>query len=197
MEYKEKLENLISKHGGIISAKELNNAGIPRQYLSILKNENKIENIYRGIYVSNEVFEDTMYCLQLRSPKIVFSHDTALYIHGLNDRDPLFYTITLPRGYNTKRLKSEKTKIYTVKEELYTLGLTTGTTNFGRQISLYDKERTICDVVKNRNNMDKFVFNDAIKRYVKSSKKDISKLMNYAKQFRLDKIIHNLMEVLL
>ena len=119
MSFKEKLKKLFKASSGILSTEEVEAAGIPRQYLWILKNENEIQMISRGIYASNEVFEDEMYLISLRTNKAVFSYETALYIHNLTDRDPLFYTVTLLSGYNPSRLKNSNIEVHTVKKEFF------------------------------------------------------------------------------
>lgn len=197
MSFKEKLKKLFKTSSGILSTKEVEAAGIPRQYLWILKNENEIQMISRGIYASNEVFEDEMYLISLRTDKAIFSHETALYIHNLSDRDPLIYTVTLPSGYNPSKLKSSNIEVHTVKKEFFEIGKTTVKTIYGRNITVYDKERTICDILRSRNKMDKYVLNEAVKRYVKSKEKDIHKLTRFAKIFRVEKVLDNYLEVLL
>lgn len=197
MSFKEKLKKLFKDSSGILSTEEVEAAGIPRQYLWILKNEKEIQMISRGIYASNEVFEDEMYLISLRTNKAVFSHETALYIHSLTDRDPLFYTVTLPSGYNPSRLKNSSIEVHTVKKEFFEIGKTTAKTIYGRGITVYDKERTICDILRARNKMDKYVLNEAIKRYVNSKEKDIHKLTRFAKIFRVEKVLDSYLEVLL
>ena len=197
MSFKERLKELFQSSSGILTTKEVEDSGIPRQYLWLLKKENEIQMITRGVYVSNEVFEDEMYLIQLRANKAIFSHETALYIHSLTDRDPFFYTVTLPSGYNPSRLKDSNIEVHTAKKELFEIGKTTEKTPYGRAITVYDKERTICDIICNRNNMDKYVLNDALKRYVNSKGKDIFKLTKFAKLFRIQKILNRYLEVLL
>ena len=68
---------------------------------------------------------------------------------------------------------------------------------YGRDITIYDKERTICDILRARNKMDKYVLNEAIKHYVKSKEKDIHKLTRFAKIFRVEKVLDSYLEVLL
>lgn len=45
--------------------------------------------------------------------------------------------------------------------------------------------------------MDKYVLSDAIKRYISLKERDIPKLTEYAKKFRVQKILHGYLEVLL
>jgi len=80
----------------------------------------------------------------------IFSHDTALFLHDLTDRDPLQYAVTVKTGYNTKNIKASGAKVYTIKKELYDLGLITVKTSFDRVVNTYNMERTICDIVRAR-----------------------------------------------
>ena len=198
MSFKEKLKKLFKASSGILSTEEVEAAGIPRQYLWILKNENEIQMISRGIYASNEVFEDEMYLISLRTNKAIFSHETALYIHNLTDRDPLFYTITLPSGYNPSRLKSSNIEVHTVKEEFFEIGKTTAKTIYGRDITVYDKERTICDIVKNerKSGLDIEQRNKIIRKAFSNNDIDGSILIQYAKKLKCEKKIRVIMEVL-
>ena len=60
------------------------------------------------------------------------------------------------------------------------------------KIKVYDKERTICDIVKNRNNMDMEIFSKAIKNYIKSDNKKLNKLMKYAKEIKFEELFSSL-----
>jgi len=114
-----------------------------------------------------------MYTLQVKSKRIVFSHETALYLHELTDRDPLEWSVTIPAGYNGSNLREAGIKVYTVKKELHLIGVTELKTLYGRSTKVYDKERTICDIVRNRNNMDVAILNEGIKRYLYNKDKNI------------------------
>jgi predicted transcriptional regulator of viral defense system len=137
--------------------------------------------IDQGVYMSPNSMADKMYYLQHRKPAIVYSHDTALFLHDLSDRDPLTYSVTVPIGYNTKNLKNDGLIVYSINKKYHGIGLFTVVSPFGNNIVTYDMERTICD----------------IKRYATHSDKNISKLMEYAKLFRVTKLIRTYLEVLL
>ena len=191
------LESLIEKKDGLILTKDVTDAGIPRTYLSSLVKEDILERMAHGVYLSREAFEDELYSLQARSSRLIYSHETALYLHGLTDRDPLQWVGTVPTGYNSTNFKNEGVKVYFIKKELHQVGATTGKTEFGRDITLYDIERTICDLIRNRNNLDADLINEAIRRYVGSREKNIPQLLRYAEQFRVQRILRNYLEILL
>ena len=197
LDYTNKLLNLINSNDGIVTTKDVESNGIPRQYLSMLVNKGELLREANGIYLTHDTFEDAMYFIQLRSEKIIFSNETALYIHELTDRDPLQYSVCVPRGYSVTRLKSSGLIVYTVKESLHELGRETSQTVYGRDVSVYNLERTICDIIRYRNQMDGDMFATALKRYVLQKKKNLPLLFDYAQQFRIEKSVRQYLEVLL
>ena len=70
-------------------------------------------------------------------------------------------------------------------------------TPFGHSVPVYNMERTICDIIRNRNNTEIQTFQTALKQYVKRKDKDLRLLMQYATKFRVDKILRQYLEVLL
>jgi predicted transcriptional regulator of viral defense system len=197
MNYGERLEKLIICKNGLIFTKEVENVGIPRYYLTLFVRENKLERIAHGVYVTPDAFEDTMYIIQSRNNRVIYSHDTALALHDLSDRDPIKLSVTVPYGYNASNLKKNDIKVYTVKRELFLLGVMDLKTEFGRPIKVYNQERTICDIVRSRSGIDVAILNTAIRRYVYSKSKNIPLLLRYAKELGVQNIIRNYLEVLL
>lgn len=77
------------------------------------------------------------------------------------------------------------------------MGIIEGKTMYGRSIKIYNLERTICDIVRNRNNMDVAILNDAIKRYLNIRDKNIPLLLRYANELGVQKIMRTYVEILL
>jgi predicted transcriptional regulator of viral defense system len=197
MNYLEKLNILINEHNGIILTKHVTEARIPRVYIAQLIKSGILEQLERGVYIKKDSFDDEMYRLQIKYASTVFSHDTALFLHDLTDRDPIHYSVTVPAGYNSRNIQAMGIKVYSIKKELCELGLTSCKTVFGRTIKCYNMERTICDIVRNRNGLDIEIVTSAIKRYTKRRDKNLPQLMRYAEIFRVSKILRSYMEVLL
>ena len=197
MTYYEKLNDIIRKNKGIVFSSQVDKAQIPRIYLSKLVEKGSLEKLARGIYITPETFDDEMYRLQARYSKGIFSHGTALFLHDLTDRTPINYTMTFPVGYNTPSLITENIRFFYIKKELHTMGSTNMKTPYGREINAYGLERTICDIVRSRNQLDIQIVNESIKRYAMRKDKDIPKLVEYAKLFRVQKIVRQYVEVLL
>lgn len=70
--------------------------------------------------------------------------------------------------------------------QIVTLGETSGKIN-SIDVRIYDRDRTICDVLRNMSKIDKETFNKAIQGYVKDPKKNVPNLMKYAEVLRVQK----------
>ncbi len=193
----EKIDLIVQKNTGIVSTTQVINSGISKTIFYKYVKEKSLQQVSHGIYVSENAWVDDMYILHLRCPESVFSHDTALFLHDLTDREPSPFSLTVKRGYNTSRLKADGVKVYTVKEDLTSLGKITLKTSFDRDIPVYDMERTICDLVRYRNSVEIQTLQNALKTYAKRKDKDLRKLMNYAKVFRIESVVRQYMEVLI
>ena len=150
-----------------------------------------------GIYLSPGAWMDEMYILHLRSAQAVFSHDSALYLHDMTLRVPLKHTVTLMTGYNPSRLTADGIKVYTVKKELYGLGIGEYPTMYGNMVRAYDPERTICDILRSRSGIEIQTFEDALKMYFSRRGKNLHRLIAYANAFRVDKMLFMYLRVLL
>ncbi|WP_161879380.1 type IV toxin-antitoxin system AbiEi family antitoxin domain-containing protein [Alkalibacterium sp. MB6] len=177
-------------------AKEANKYGISNERLHLLEEQGKIERVDHGIYVGSHQEIDMLYVYQRRR-NIIYSHETALYLHDLTDRDPLNYSVSVSRGYNSRKLKELGFDVYYVKKELYQLGEIEIETIFGNKVKVYSMERTLCDIVRSQSRMDKSVIIDAFKTYSHRKNKDLHTLMDLAKRFKVTNQIKQYLEVLL
>ena len=181
---------------GILLTKNAIEAGISKHALYNFIRNNGFEKAAHGVYASPETWEDENYILSLRCPQGVLSHDEALYYHGLTDREPLQKTITIYTGYGTSRMVADGIKVFTVKKELLDIGKEIVKTSYGHDIPLYNRERTICDLIRSRNRFEIQDFQTALKTYIMGKNKNLNRLMEYAKLFHVDKKIREYMEVL-
>ncbi len=193
----EKLRALLMQKEGTVTTAEANKIGISNERLRLLVKSGELERAAFGVYVLPDEFIDKMYIAQLKRPKIIYSHETALFLHDLTDRDPISYAVTVPAGYNIAQLRKEGFTVYSIKRELHDLGVTKLTTMFGYIVIVYGLERTICDCLRSRNRMDISVVTDAVKRYVLRKDKDLYTLMKMAETFGVSKLVRSYMEVLL
>lgn len=187
----------IVDNSGILLTKNAIEAGISKHALYNFIRDNGFEKAAHGVYASPETWEDENYILSLRCPQGVLSHDEALYYHGLTDREPLQKTITIYTGYGTSRMVADGIKVFTVKKELLDIGKEIVKTSYGHDIPLYNRERTICDLIRSKNRFEIQDFQTALETYIMGKNKNLNRLMEYAKLFHVDKKIREYMEVLL
>ncbi len=131
----------------IITNKEAEKLGYTRRNLSELTKRGQIERLRPGLYQLKGKVIDDFVLISSNSNRIIFSHQTALYLHNL--------------------------------------------------IPVYDIERTICDIIIDREKIDKQIFTEAIKRYFKSPNKNLRRLIKYSRLFNIEDEIRKYMEVLL
>lgn len=191
------LKPILTQNGNTITTAEANAAGISNERLRQLVKRGVLEHPTFGVYVLPHDFVDRMYATQQRRPKIIYSHETALFLHDLTDRDPISYSVTVPTGYNTVKLREEGFTVYTIKRDLHTVETTEVETMFGHTVRVYTMERTICDCLRSRSRMDVALLTDALRHYVRRKDKNLNTLMKMAKTFRVEEPLRHYMEVLL
>ena len=194
-DYRQIINQMLSENNGFVTAEQVSDYGIPRRCLSEMTDAGAVVRVDRGIYALPEVWEDEMFILQHRLSKGIFSHETALYLHGMADRTPHRYTMTFPHGYNTGNAKKQNITVKTVLPKLYELGLTNIASPAGNTLKAYDIERTLCDIIKNKSDIQ--IISQAMKAYATSKRKDIFNLIGYAEQLRVKVKILTYMDVLL
>jgi predicted transcriptional regulator of viral defense system len=193
----ERIRAIAKERNGLLLTSDLLKYGIPRTYLSILEKKGEFQRISRGVYSATGYMADEMVVIQARYKGAIFSHETAAYLLDLTDRTPLFYSVTVPTGYNATSLKTNGVKVFFVNRDLYRLGSITLKSTHGNDIKTLNLERTVCDVLRSRNQVDIQQVTEVLKRYVKKKEKDLDLLYNYARQFRIQGIVREYIEVLL
>lgn len=192
----ERLRQLVKKQNGTVTTRDLAKHGIARAYLQVLLNAGELIRAARGVYCSPSEWDDDMFNIQYRFSRGIFSHGTALFLHKLTDRAPLYYEMTFPQGYNPTAAKEASVRTKTVKQSVYDLGITKKPTPTGKEVVTYDAERTLCDLVKD-SKTDKQIIIPALKMYVARKDKDIPKLMDYAVILKVEEKMRIYLEVLI
>lgn len=159
--------------------------------------EEGLERISKGVYAYPDTWLDEMKLLSERSNLAVFSHESALLLHNLTDREPPALTVTVPSDYNAGHFVKDGVRVFYVKPKLLTLGKTEMPSPEGNLVPCYDLERTMCDIVRSRSQVDTQIVLSALKAYVKRKDKRLDTLSDYAKKLRITKLISQYLEVLL
>lgn len=191
---KEIIEAKNIQNKGIVQIADIVAEGISKQYAIKYLQDKGYERAAKGVYLAPDAWRDDLYIISLQYKKIIYSHDTALYLLGLSEREPIHFTVTIPRGYRVDYKGQTPLKKVTVVEERYSLGRGMIITPYGHTVPCYNAERTLCDIFKADTEMQEKQF--AVKEYMKE-KKNLPRLMEYARILHVQKRIKQYMEVLL
>jgi len=197
MEKKDTIAEILIANNGILKASDARLAGIDNKKLQRLTEAGLLEHISKGLYISASDMVDDYLVEQYRCGKGIFSHETALYFHGLSDRTPIQLMMTIPSGYNTRLLKDKNAyRFFYCKPDVYPNGITTVQSPHGNELRIYDKERTLCDCIKKKNSLDSDLVLSAVRQYMRENRTDFAKLLNYAETLKIRDTVRQYMEVL-
>ena len=197
MEMKDTIAKILKANNGTLKASDTRLAGIDNKELQRLTDAGVLERIGHGLYISASDMADDYLVAQYKCGKGVFSHETALYFHGLSDRTPLQLMMTIPSGYNTTLLKDKSSyRFFYCKPDVYTLGIATVSSPHGNALRVYDRERTLCDCVKKKSCLDSDLVLSAVKQYMNENGADFAKLLDYAETLKIRDTVRQYMEVL-
>ena len=94
-------------------------------------------------------------------------------------------------------LRKQGVIVHTVSPEIFTLGLTTATTTFGNTVPTYDRERTLCDVIRHRGAMDVQTYQTAVREYMLHGHKNLRHLLQCSRALKVEDDVRRYLEVFL
>ena len=191
------LDLLLQENNGFIKTSDVVHAGVSKTYFGEYVGDRGLKRAAHGLYMSHDAWDDGMYVIQVRYPDAVFSHETALYLLSLAEREPTHYAVTVKAGTSSSGLTKSGVKVYKVKEEMFDEGIIKTRSPSSHPLRTYNPERTICDLIRSRRNIEAQELQTAIKEYMRLKDKNVPLMMRYAKAFSVDKIIRQYLEVLL
>lgn len=181
-----------------ISRDELHDSGYSTYRISKLVDEGKLiainKNHFENPEYSGEINDH--YCVNAVAPQGVICLISAAIYHGLSTSRELQIDVALPRRSRIpESLKYPAIQFYLFSDERYNTGITKvieGENSF----IIYDKEKTLCDLLFYRNKLGFEPFAEALKNYLSSKDRDLNKLMDYAENLRCGKLMKQYLEVM-
>lgn len=181
----------------MITTSSVLDLGFSKTLLTNYVKEGLLERIAHGVYALPETIIDDMYLLLLRSAKVIFSHDTSLFLNHLSERTPFIHSVTIPSNAVLPEDMRKECICYYIKPELYSMGIIQRKTTFGNIVRCYNPERTICDLLRSRRRLDEETVLSGIRSYAASNEKNLNLLAEYADLLKVGKELKQYMEVLL
>ncbi len=191
------LDRLIEDGNGYLQTADVLRNGVSKQTLARYVQSHEMKRVGQGVYAADDAWQDGYYLLYIRNRRIVFSLESALYLHGMMDREPSATTVTVPEGYNSSHIAKQRVRVIHVKTPWYGMGVTVVRTAFGHEVPVYDRERTLCDIIRNKQKMDIQTFQTAMHEYMEGKKKNLGNLMRYATELGIDDKVRTYTEVML
>lgn len=173
-----------------------NHKEIKEKYKSDYKINKAIEN--KEIYkIEKNIYSDTKKTnyLEIISKKYtnaIFTMDSAFYFHNLTDVIP--NKITLATKRNALRIKNDKITQVFISERLFEIGKTQMIVEEAT-INIYDKERMLIELIRNKNQIPFDYYKEIISNYRKRiNDLNISKIEDYIEVFPYEEHIYDVLQ---
>ena len=201
MKKKSKLELAITafrKAGGVLTMSEAMKAGIHRRELYVLRDRGNLEVISRGLYRLTEMPAPSLpdfIPVAKKIPQGVICLISALAFHEITTQIPHFVYVALPRQAHKPVISYPPMRYFWYSQKLLTTGVQEHLID-GCTIMVFDVEKTLVDCVKFRNKIGMDVVLEALKMYWQTRETNLEKVFEYAKLFRVEKILKPIMEAI-
>ncbi len=182
----DKIKNNFIEYGGVLKTSELNDLGFSSRQIKKLMEEGLITKIKHGFYELTDYIPREEVIIARLFPESVIFLESALFYYEYTDRIPSFWQIAVNKNSNKFQYNIDYPLIkpYYLEPKFIEIGVDTIEIE-GVEVRLYDRDRTICDVLRYETKLEKEVFTNAIKNYVKGPKKNVRNLFEYAEIFNI------------
>ena len=113
----DQLTQLLENKNGYIQTKDALTIGVSMPYFHEFVAKNELIRVARGLYRTEDAWQDELYEISALNSRICFSHETSLYLNDLMEREPFEITVTVPRGYNATHLRKRRIRVYQMEQE--------------------------------------------------------------------------------
>lgn len=182
-----------------ISSQELHEAGYSNYQIRKMVNTGNLIGVNRKWYenLNYEGEINDFYAVPAYASRGVVCLISAAVYHGLSNERPNCIDVAIPRNSRIPVSPDwPAMKFYRMVGTRYNIGIAEvkeGSNSF----LIYDKEKTVCDVIYHRNKMGFEPAMEVLKKYLRLPDKDINRLITYAKYLQVEVTIKQYLEALL
>ncbi len=156
--------------------------------------QGELIQVRRGVYANAEQLSGSMIDIDTVVPGGILCLWSAWSTHHLTTSMPQAFHVAVKRGRRIHVPNFPQVEIHCYSESLLNIGVEK-TTIDGFNINLYDVERCVCDAVKFRNKIGMDVCSEIINNYLERPERNLTRLMDYARQLRVGRIIEQYLQV--
>ncbi|MFU0800765.1 MAG: Transcriptional regulator, AbiEi antitoxin, Type IV TA system [Xylanivirga thermophila] len=182
----DKIKNHFIEYGGVLKTSELNGLGFSSRQIKKLMEEGIITKIKYGFYELTDYIPREEVIIARLFPESIIFLESALFYYGYTDRIPSSWQIAVNK--NSSKLQYNINypliKPYYLEPKFIEIGIDIIEIE-GVEIRIYDRDRTICDVLRYETKLEEEVFTNAIKKYIKDPKKNVRNIFEYAEIFNI------------
>ena len=199
MSTNERLERIIeeiNKNGGIAKREQLSALGIDYRRILDFVESGQLVRIKNGYYTDRiDRFSEEELIARL-FPDALLCMESALYMYGYLRERPYAWKLAVDKNTSKSRFRMDYPKVIPYYTEPEALEIGASSIEVGEiTFRIYDKERVICDCLKYEAKMERDDFKSAIQAYIADEDKDISLLMEYAKERKVVKKVQSMIGV--
>jgi len=192
----QQIRDLISSHGGYIRADSLRENGFHSTQIATLVSSGMLIRLKRGLYTLADGAERSeLVDIQRAIPGGVFCLGTALSLHGIGTWEPPEVQLAIRRDYRITLPNLPQIRLFSFSGVRFELGIVEQATETGI-VRVYDREKTICDIIRFRNALGLDIAMEALKEYLKGRGRNIPRLIEYAKLLRMEGTMRGYLEAL-
>ena len=192
-------KKIFTDHNGILRASKAIELGVPKHIFYEMVETGELVREAQGIYRLSETpmpGNPDLVNLSLRVPQAVFCLISALYFHELTTQIPHSVYFALPRDVKTPKIQYPPIWVFHYSLESYQAGIVEYGLD-GVKVKIYDREKTVADCFKFRQQVGMDVALEAVKDYLRQPKINVTLLMKYARVNRVEKIMRPYVEALI
>lgn len=166
--------------------KDLTKKGYSDYQIKKMVNEEQLYMVEKGVYSVNQTY-DPLEVITKKHPNVIVTLETACYCYKLLSEQKLPYTVATKQ--KDRKILDNRVKQIFMTDVLYPIGKSTITYQ-SYPIHIYDLERLLIEVVRNKTNIDYDTYQEIIQSYQKLSRLlNLEKLNSYIQYFKDPKII--------
>ncbi|SLM18443.1 conserved hypothetical protein [uncultured spirochete] len=195
-ETEQKVLSIIAAKGGYARAGALRAEGIHSSQLSALVESGALVRLKRGLYaLANGIERSELVDIQKAIPGGIFCLGTALSIHGIGTWEPPEIQLAIRRDYRIAIPDFPPVRLFSFSGTRFELGIIEKSVGTGT-IRVYDREKTICDIIRFRNTLGVDIAMEALREYLKEHTRNIPRLLEYSKLLRMEGPMRGYLEAL-